>query len=116
MSRLVDDGAGGKVAYRVHIESMAKQGDFEAQAELLAQPKVPTAGSYLWKAFQELSATRGSGMVGPNPISRMDIRLWEADECRHLEAWERSAILAIDAAFLTPKKADTDEGETVSGE
>lgn len=105
---MVDDGAGGKIPYRKHIESLARQGDLDAQAELFQQPKLPPPAAYLWTYFHQLNATRGSNGFGLNPITRLDVRLWETDECRRLEGWERSALLKIDAAFLRSSSAIDD--------
>lgn len=35
------------------------------------------------------------------PISRLEIRIWEADEGVRLDPWERRAILRLDAEFRT---------------
>jgi hypothetical protein len=61
---------------------------------------MPEHGGYLWAAFCELSATRGSTGFGPAPISRHDIHAWEADTFTRLDPWERQTVLAIDRAYL----------------
>lgn len=100
MSRAVDDGAGGKIAYRVHIQSLARQGDLDALATLAAHPKPPKAAEHVWRYFREIGATRSSNGFGPNPLSRVEIRQWEKDEGIDLAPWERKAILTLDRMYL----------------
>lgn len=116
-NRLVDDGAGGKVAYRVHIEALARGGDPDAKHELASQPKLPKGAAHVWKYFQEVAETRGSSGFGPNPITRLEIRLWEEDEAVSLAPWERKAILSIDRHFLRAHYAkDETEAPADGGE
>jgi hypothetical protein len=85
---------------RAHLEAAARAGDPEAICELEHQPQLPPLAAHLWLAFIDLSRSRRTGMAGPEPISRADIRLWEEDECTTLQPWERRALLALDAAWL----------------
>ena len=89
-----------KAPHRVHLESLARQGDIEAQWELDNVPPLPPLAAHLWAAFLDLHRTRGSSGMGPGPITRLDIRLWEGDEGQFLEPWERRVILAVDQAWL----------------
>ena len=82
------------------MESLARQGDVGAQAELANQPALPRHAAYLWRYFLELDATRTSSGFGPNPITRLEIRLWQEDEGVHLDPWERLALLKVDALYL----------------
>lgn len=106
MRRAVDDGAGGKIAYRVHVESLARQGDLDALAILAAHPKPPKSAGHVWGYFHQLGKTRGSNGFGPNPLSRVEIRQWEVDEGIDLAPWERRAILTLDQMYLASLNAN----------
>lgn len=79
---------------------MARAGDPEAKAELAAAQDCPRQALHVWRYFLELSRTRQTGAMGPSRLSRFEIRLWEADECRRLELWERRAIIDIDNLWV----------------
>jgi ubiquinone biosynthesis protein UbiJ len=98
---------------RVHLESLARQGDVAAEAELAALPDLPDHAVYLWRWFGDLRSTlQGNGMAPPR-ITRHDIHAWEADNLTTLTAWERAAILQLDAAYLSAgTKADETPRET----
>jgi len=38
--------------------------------------------------------------MGPCRLTRLDIRLWEADEAQRLEYWERRALIDIDNLWI----------------
>lgn len=79
---------------------MANGGDPEAIAELAAAASCPPRALYLWRYFLQISRTRQNSGMGPSRLSRLDIRLWEADECVRLELWERRAIIDIDGMWV----------------
>lgn len=89
-----------KAPRRTYLEAQARHGDPEAIAELDSIPELPELVAHLWTAFLDLSRSRGSSGFGPAPISRLEIRLWEADEAQTLEGWERRAILELDRVWL----------------
>ena len=97
---------------RVHLESLARQGDIAAEAELAAVPELTEHAVYLWRWFIDLRSTlQGNGMAAPR-ISRHDIHAWEQDNFTTLAPWERAAILQLDATFLaanTPAPAAPQE-------
>lgn len=39
--------------------------------------------------------------MGPCRLTRLEIRAWQEDEAISLEPWERRALMALDAAWLT---------------
>jgi hypothetical protein len=92
---------------RAHLESMARQGDAAAQAELDDVPAMPAHAEYLWRAFWDLRATLQGGGMAPPRITRHDIHAWERDERTDLASWERRAILRLDAALLAANAATT---------
>lgn len=85
---------------RVHLESLARQGDPEAIWELENIPPLHPLAAHLWQAFLDLSQTRQSSGFGPSRLSRLEIRQWEADEGQHLDPWERRCLMAIDAEWV----------------
>lgn len=85
---------------REHLESLARQGDPDALAELAAVPRLPHRAAHVWEAFLDLCQTRGHGGLGPLPLNRLEIHAWEQDEATHLEPWERRAILLLDRAWM----------------
>ncbi|MCC7267879.1 MAG: hypothetical protein IT546_11135 [Caulobacteraceae bacterium] len=89
---------------------MARQGDAEAISELEGAPKLPPLASHLWAIFLDLSATRQSTGFGVGRITRHDIRIWEEDEGRQLDRWERRALLRLDAAYLKSMAESAKEG------
>lgn len=103
-----------KAPRRAHLESAARQGEPWAIHELANIPQLPAAGAHLWGYFVQLGSTRQSGGMGPSPLSRAEIRLWEEDEAVELAQWERRAILALDALWLrslTARPEDDDQEE-----
>lgn len=55
---------------------------------------------YLLEWFGELSAARGSGAAGPNPISFAELAAWAALTGNEPTAAEVHILRRIDAAFL----------------
>lgn len=90
-----------RATHRENLESLARQGDPEAISELANVPKLPRQGAHLWAWFTDLHQTRSTGGMGVSRLSRLEIQAWERDEGHRLEAWERRALLAIDAAYVT---------------
>jgi hypothetical protein len=86
-------------------------GDLIAKLELESIPAMPPMAGHVWAAFLDLCRTRQSSGMGPGPITRHDIRAWEADEFTALEPWERRAILALDTAWLRSQQPDTQAKE-----
>ena len=84
----------------MQLESLARQGDETAAAELAAVPPLPEAVAYLWVYYFDLARTRPSGGMAISRIDRHDIRQWQEDEFIVLEPWERRVLLEIDAAFI----------------
>lgn len=82
------------------LEDQARQGEPDAILELESLPALPDYGGYLWGHFLALHATRQHREAGPSRLSRLEIRLWEADEGVSLQRWERRAIMAVDAAWV----------------
>jgi hypothetical protein len=65
---------------------------------------------HVWNWWADLGKTRGSNGFGPAPLTRHDVRAWEADEGQTLEPWERAAIFALDVIYrksLIPEESDT---------
>lgn len=88
-----------KAPRRDHLKVLARH-DPEAAAELAQAASCPAAGAHIWRYFLELSRTRQNGGMGPSRLSRLEIRLWEADECVSLSLWERRAIIDLDGVWF----------------
>jgi hypothetical protein len=80
--------------------------------EMAELPQLPPLAAHLWAWFFDLRATGGSTGFGPARLTRHEIRIWEEDEGIALEAWERRAILSIDAAWVASaqKQAEKPKG------
>lgn len=96
MSEVLEDGC----TLLDHLKVLAKQGDVESQLRVEAATRAPVQGVYLWTAYLDMAATRGSTGFGPAPITRHDIHAWEEDSFVSLDPWERRTVLAIDRAYL----------------
>jgi hypothetical protein len=94
-----------RTTVRDALHALAEQGDPEALTELANLPKLPPLGAHLWQWFSELTATRTASGLGPNRITRAEIRAWERDEGQSLDLWERRAILRIDQAWISSAHA-----------
>lgn len=85
------------------MESLAKQGDVEAIWRLESPPPLSNHVAHLWSAYMDpvigLAHTRTVGM-GPNRLTRAEIRQYEIDEGITFARWERRAIMALDAEHL----------------
>lgn len=90
-----EDGA----LLRDHLAVLARQDDAESKDRLENGPKLPPLAAHLWGHFCDMAQTRTVGM-GPNRLTRAEIRQWEEDEGVTLDRWERKAIMAVDAAYL----------------
>lgn len=88
------------------LESLARQGDPEAQAELDAAKQTPAHGAHVWSYFLDIAATRQSNGMALTRLSRIEIAQWAADELIVLEPWERRTILDIDALFVAVNTPD----------
>lgn len=66
-------------------------------------PECPPPLLYLWEWFLELSAARGSGGFGPNPISYCDIADWARLYARDPQPFEVRCLVDIDREFMTLK-------------
>ena len=96
-----------KATHRAHLESLARGGDLDAEAELAAIPSLPRLGAHLWAYFSDLHQTRSINGMAVARLTRQEIRQWEADEGHVLERWERRVIMAIDAAFVASLNPET---------
>jgi hypothetical protein len=94
-----------RTTVREALQSLAEQGDPEALSELANLPTLPPLGAHLWQWFAELTATRTASGLGPNRLTRAEIRAWETDEGQCLDLWERRAILRIDQAWISSAHA-----------
>jgi hypothetical protein len=102
---MVGEGA-QRAPRRVHLETQARGGDIEAQWELDNQPECPPLAAHLWRHFLILDDTRSSNGMAICRLTRREIREWQEDTGVVLDRWEREAIIAIDAAYCSPGKAD----------
>lgn len=95
---------------RVHLESLARQGDPEATWRLANPPPLSPYVAHLWAWYADLCQTRQSGGFGPARLSRLEIQAWERDEGVRLEPWERRALIALDAEHLLTMTAPAKGG------
>jgi len=91
-----------------HLASFYRQ-----TGRLLAQPPspdLPLLLEYIWANFGELTARRGAGMAGPNPLTYQEVQAWARLTQRHPSPDEVRLLMRLDdrmlAAFRknTPKK------------
>lgn len=96
---------------RDYYEGMAAQGDPEAIAELEAAKEPPHHAGHVWRYFHDLHASeRPSNGFSVCRIPRASIRVWERDEGVRLAAWERQAILRLDALYVKVTSEQQAEG------
>lgn len=62
-------------------------------------PEMPLELTYLWRWFQELSATRGSNGFGPNPITYTEIDTWARLTGTIIRPMEVRLIMTLDGLF-----------------
>jgi hypothetical protein len=71
---------------------------------------LPPEAFYLWEAWEELHATRSSGMAS-NPITWTEIYAYQRCTGDRLIHWEARAVRAIDDAYMAAvAEVATDEG------
>lgn len=68
-------------------------------------PVFPKEGATAWSAFSEMHRARQSGMA-VNPIPFVEIDAWQRVTGIELDAWEVTAIRAIDDEFLKMQGSD----------
>lgn len=83
------------------MEAGARQGDPEYILELEAIPRLPALAAHVWGHFKALHRTRGGTGFGPAPLTPQILHYWQIERGRRLDTWERDAVYAIDAAYLT---------------
>jgi hypothetical protein len=64
------------------------------------EPPFPMHDGYLFQAFQDLSAARGSNGFGINPISYSEIEAYKELTGARLTYWDVRMIRRIDSIFL----------------
>lgn len=69
-------------------------------------PQLPDGMAYLWEWWSELSAARGGGINGLNPIGYPDIDAWARLTSRDPDGEEVTAIMQVDAAFRAALRDD----------
>lgn len=71
-------------------------------------PKMPVGGEIAWRAFAELSRTRGHNGFGFLPIQWGEIYAWQRVTRIALAPWEVNAITELDEAYLESKAKELD--------
>lgn len=95
---------------RQHLEAVARQiGRQPEQLKELSTPACPPALVFMWQAFLELSAARGSNANGPAPISYSELKFWAELTRRRLTACQVEIIKRLDAVYLA-HQAEMDSG------
>lgn len=64
------------------------------------EPETPEEVDYLLDWFEQLSATRTSGMSGPNPLSPSDVLAWSELTGSKISPNEYLILRAMDAAHV----------------
>lgn len=67
---------------------------------------MPTALSYLFEVFAELSTARRVGFSGPEPIGFDQLYFWQLASGFKLRAWERRLLLRIDSVWRRVQQKD----------
>ena len=91
----------GGGALRDHLRVAARRGDAESIAELTAPPLAPGLQA-VWLLYIDLRR----GVHGGRPVGWADLHAWQQVNHCELDAFERDAIAALDAAWLAPGKTD----------
>lgn len=94
---------------RDHLEKVPVELLSQEDRELLEGPDFPHGFEYLWQWYTELSAGRGSGGMGPAPISYEGIEAWSRLTKRDVTPWEVDTIKMIDGLFLQHVASDQRE-------
>ena len=81
----------------MHLESIERQTG-KRPAELDG-PECPEALAHLWEYFCELSAARGAGMAGIEPLHYGEIEAWSRLSRRELGFFELECLVAVDHKF-----------------
>ncbi|MEF2074348.1 phage tail assembly chaperone [Consotaella aegiceratis] len=94
---------------------MAVNGRDRLERQLVAavtnpRPHVPEAGRLLWQWFGELHEARGYGMVGPDPISHVEIEAWARLRRVQLQPHHVEIVRAMDAAWIEAAHKRNDQG------
>ena len=74
-------------------------GNLVAASELDG-PELPEGAEHVWEWFCALSASRGCGSAGPNPITWSEIEAFSRVRGLRLSAWECDCLSALDGAAL----------------
>jgi hypothetical protein len=82
-------------------ESRAERNERFNRASLTPEePWIPDEAVYLLEWFEELSATRATGMSGPNPLAPSDVYAWSTITGARLTPNEYFIIRVMDAAYV----------------
>ena len=66
----------------------------------LEAPELPPSCAWLWSAFLQLNATRGSNGMGPSAIGPADLLAWQQLRGLELTPWEVDTLFALDNAAM----------------
>lgn len=81
----------------------------------LEMPYFPPPANHLWRAFQFLQQTRGSGYGSPLPITYAEILAYATLMEDHLEPWEVSMVKTLDLIFMENGVTDVSGHSNPSG-
>lgn len=84
---------------REHLQAAARQGHAGAQATLAAHP-LPPGFAPLWRAFQRMQAWRGTGALGPAPLTLHDVEAYERRYQHRLQPGALAVLKRLDFAAL----------------
>ncbi|MEQ8347095.1 MAG: hypothetical protein RIB84_21210 [Sneathiellaceae bacterium] len=73
----------------------------------LAGPDLPEEMGFLWAWFVELSGARGSGGLGPAPLTYPDIAAWSALTGVQPRPWQVALLKRLDFLFLASMRRAT---------
>jgi len=88
------------LSVRDFLEDAAAQGDESAIETLNSAPPLPEVVAHVWSDFLRLSAKRGAGGSGPNPITYEAMEAYQRWTGLEISPEGADMIDALDAAFL----------------
>lgn len=77
-------------------------------------PRPPAAGEHLFELFRELCVSRRPGYSGPLALEPTQIEAWVRLRGVRLQAWELTALLSMDIAYLAAISASSSLGQEIS--
>jgi hypothetical protein len=96
---------------RDHLLAVQRAGEIVPELDV---PPIPYGCEWLWAAFLQLNASRGSNGMGPSAIGPADLLAWQQLRGLRLNHWEIDTLLALDGVALRASEAAQRANETTN--